>query len=204
MLKIYGSPRSSAGRCYLVMEEIGLKYETAPLDMGNKEHKSPAFLQLNPNGKVPCLVDEDFVIWESLAINHYLAERYKPELLGAGAKEKGLVQQWSVWALAELQPPLVDILIQMMFVPEDRRDQNVIRKAQEKLPANLKVLDQALSGRTYLVGSHVTLADLNTASVINIAQALKQDIESYQNIMYWFNRMKERPSFAKFADLRKH
>ncbi len=202
MIKIYGSPRSSAGRCYLILEELGLPYETLPLDMANKEHKKPAYLKLNPNGKVPCLVDEEFVIWESLAINYYLVDKYKPELLGAQAKERGHVQQWSVWALTELQPPLVEILIQMMFVPEPHRDMARVQKAREKVPPMLQILNEALAHKKFLVGERLTLADFNVGSVINLAVGLQMDMRDYPNIQVWFGQLKERPSFKKFSDVR--
>jgi glutathione S-transferase len=204
MIKIYGSPRSSAGRCYLVLEEVGQPYEVMPLDMMEKrEHKSEAFLKLNPNGKVPCIQDGDFVLWESLAINQYLAEKFKPELLGAGAAERALVQQWSIWGLVELQPPMVEILIQMMFTPEPKRDMAIVAKAKEKIPHTLQVLEQALNGRQYLVGNKVTIADLNVASVVNTAMGLQIPMENYKNITKWFQGIAERPSFKKFQSLRK-
>lgn len=197
MIQVYGSPRSSAGRVYLMLEELGLKYEMMPLDMSKKEHKSSEFMALNPNGKVPCLKDKDFVIWESIAINHYLAEKYRPEMNGTSPEEKGHVAQWSVWAMTELQPPLVDILIQMVFVPEDKRNHAVIEKAKEKLPEKLKVLDHALGGKEFMVGNKLTVADINVSSVANIASALHLDLEPYKNIREWLTKMKSRLAWEK-------
>jgi glutathione S-transferase len=203
MIKIYGSPRSSAGRCFLVLEELGLPYETPPFNiMERKDHKSAEFLKLNPNGKVPCLVDGDFVIWESMAINHYLVDKYRPAFLGTTPEERGLSQQWSLWTLSELQPPMVDIIVQMMFVPEDRRDLKVVEKAREKVPPLLDILERQLEGREWLVGHSFLLVDLNVASVVNIAQTLKIDLEKYKHLTAWFSRIKARPSFRKFAELR--
>ncbi len=205
MVKIYGSPRTSAGRCFLLLEELGVPYEICALDMMKKrEHKSPEYLKLNPNGKVPCLVDGDFVIWESLAINTYLAEKYRPELLGKTPEQKGLIQQWNVWALAELQPPLVDMIIQLMFVPEDKRDMRLVEKAKENVPPMLTILDQELKGKDYILGSTITAADFNLASVVNIAAAMEFPLSSYTNLTKWFARMKERPSFKKFTEIRSH
>ncbi|MBX3021749.1 MAG: glutathione S-transferase family protein [Bdellovibrionales bacterium] len=205
MIQIYGTPRGSAGRCYMMLEEVGQPYEIMPLDMmEKKEHKSPEYLKLNPNGKVPCLIDGDFVIWESTAINFYLAEKYKPELLGRTPEEKGLIQQWSTWCMVELQPPLVDMIIQLMFVPEPKRDMALVERSKEKVPPMLAVLDQAMMGKTYLVNERLTVADFNVASVVNIAAAMKFDLSPYKNIERWFSGMKERPSFKKFIDLRKH
>lgn len=204
MIKIYGSPRSSASRCYFLMEEIGLPYENVPLDMMNlREHKAAEYLRLNPNGKVPCLVDGDFVIWESLAINFYLAEKYKPELLGSDPQEKGLIHQWSLWGLTELQPPLIDMFIQLMFTPEDKRDPNVMKKAQDKLPIVFAILDRALTGKRHIVGDRFTLADLNLASVVNIASAVQVSLEPYPAIVAWNARIWERPAFQKLMKARK-
>lgn len=204
MIQIYGSPRSSAGRCYLLLEELGLKYENVPLDMHKREHKGEAFLKLNPNGKVPCLVDGNFVIWESIAINNYLAEKHKPELLGVTPEEKALVLQWSLWGLLELQSPLVDILVQTLFTPEDKRDHTLISKSREKVPPCLAILDKALVNKKYLVGEKLSLADFNVASVVNIVVGLQMSLEPYRQISAWFGHLKERPSFQKFTAMRAH
>ncbi len=203
MIKVYGSPRSSSGRVFLLLEEIGLKYETMPIDMMEKrEHKSEAFLKLNPNGKVPVLVDGDFTIWESIAINNYLADKYKPELLGKDSRERGLVQQWSVWSMVELQPPLIDIFIQMVFVPTEKRDMALVHKSREKIPPMLSILDRQLEGKQSLVGEGLTVADFNLATVVNLAGALEFDLKPFANLNRWMAELKERPSFKKFFEIR--
>jgi glutathione S-transferase len=202
-MKIYGSYNSSAGRCYVMLEECGVSYERLPLNMKEGQHKSPEFLKLNPNGKIPTLVDGDFTLWESLAINRYLAAKYKPEMLGNNQREQALVEQWSVWSLVELQPPLVDILIQMHFVPEPKRDQSLIQRSHEKYPRFLKVLDAHLAGRDYMVGSSYTLADLNVASTVNVAFGVGVDLAAYPNILNWVKKMQKRPAFQKVAELAK-
>ena len=73
MISIYGSPRSSAGRCVWAAEEAGVAYEVKAVDMRNQEHKSAEFLKLNPNGKVPAMKDGDISLFESMAINFYIA-----------------------------------------------------------------------------------------------------------------------------------
>lgn len=81
MIKIYGSPWSSARRVYWAMEECGATYERQPLDMRAKEHRSAAYLEINPCGKVPCIVEGDFVLWESMAINWYRQKNTSPNYL---------------------------------------------------------------------------------------------------------------------------
>lgn len=202
MIKIYGAPRTSAGRCYWMLEEAGVAYEQAPLDMRNKEHKSDTFLKINPNGKVPAMIDGNFVIYESMAINQYLAEKYKPELLGKTPEEQGLIAQWSFWAILEMQRPAVDWLIQEHFVPADKRDAALIEKCQKQLPHLMEILNNDLASKKFLVGNRFTLADLNVASVVNICMGLKMDISHWKNLANWMSSMKERPAFQKLIKLR--
>lgn len=202
MIQIYGSPRSSAGRCFLMLEECGLPYEALPIDMANKEHKSAAFLKLNPNGKVPCLTDDGLVLWESAAIVYYLAEKYKPAMLGLTTQEKALVHQWSFWTMTEAQPPLVDILIQKIFVPEEKRDLALIARREQQVPALFAILEKELTNKKYLVGNTYSVADVMTGAIINLAMGLKLDFNPYPNIKAWMSEMQSRPAWMKFAELR--
>ena len=201
MLTIYGSPRSSSGRCFWCLEEIEKTYNVSPINFKEKEHKSTSYLKINPNGKTPTLTDDDFVIWESIAINFYLAETYKTELLGIDNKQHGLVQQWSLWGIGELQPPIIDVFIQLVFVPEERRNNEVIEKAMAKIPGLLVVLNDALEGKNNLVGDKFTLADLNVASVASLCSEIKFSLTSYKNIQIWLTKISERPAFRKYQKL---
>ena len=201
MITIYGSPKSSSGRCFWCLEEIEKKYNVSPINFKEKEHKSTAYLKINPNGKTPTLADDDFVIWESIAINFYLAETYKTELLGIDNKQHGLVQQWSLWGIGELQPPIIDVFIQLVFVPEERRDNELIEKAMAKIPGLLVVLNDALEGKNNLVGNEFTLADLNVASVASLCSEIKFSLTSYKNIEIWLTKISERPAFRKYQKL---
>lgn len=201
MLTIYGSPKSSAGRCFWCLEEAGVAYETKSIDFRAKEHKSEAFLKVNPNGKVPALLDGDFTIWESVAINNYIADAYKPELLGLTAKERGLISQWSIWSVADLQDPLIKVFIQLVFVPEPKRDEAIITQSLEKLPSILSSLEQSLEGKQYLVGDRFTLADLNVAFVVGICDDIKFDLSAYTNINQWRNRIAEREGTKRYKAL---
>lgn len=201
MLTIYGSPKSSAGRCFWCLEEAGVAYETKSIDFRAKEHKSEAFLQVNPNGKVPALLDGDFTIWESVAINNYIADAYKPELLGLTAKERGLIIQWSIWSVADLQDPLIKVFIQLVFVPEPKRDEAIITQSLEKLPTILGTLEKSLEGKQYLVGDRFTLADLNVAFVVGICDDIQFDLSAYTNINQWRNHIAEREGTKRYKAL---
>lgn len=202
MITLYGSPRSSAGRCFWTLEEAGVPYTLKEVDMRAKEHKSPEFLKINPNGKIPAMVDGDVVLFESMAINFYIAEAYKKDLLGTSAAEKGKVLQWSFWASSELQGPMIEVFIQKVFMPEDKRDNNVIETNMKMLPGLFMILNDALEGKKYLAGNQFTLADINTASVAGIAMAIGLDLKPYGNVMSWLGAMSERPAYQKYMSMR--
>lgn len=201
MITIYGSPNSSAGRCYWTLEELGVDYQKKTIDFQKKEHKSEEFLKVNPNGKIPVLTVGNFTIWESMAINMFLCDKYRPEFLGEDAEMRGLAYQWSIWALGDLQTPLIDIFIQMVFVPEERRDYTKIETCEKKLPGLLTILESELSQKTYLTGNDFTIADLNTASVVHLCRAIKFDLSSYKNITRWLSLIDQRSAFQSFKAL---
>lgn len=202
MITLYGNPRTSAGRCVWALEEAGVAYNIKDLDMRAKEHKSTEYLKINPNGKVPAMIDGDLTLFESMAINFYIAEAYKKDLLGSNPQEKGLVQQWSFWAIAELQAPLIEVFIQKVFTPEEKQDAKVIELNLNKLPNLFNVLNSALNEKKFLVGNQFTLADLNTASVASISKAIGFDLATYTNITSWMKVISERPTYQKYMTLR--
>lgn len=203
MIKIYGSPHSSAGRVYWMLEELGLSYERAPLDMSQKGHKNPDYLKLNPNGKVPCLVDGDYIIWESMAINQYLASKYNSTstLLPKNPEETGHIAQWSYWAMLELQKPAVEWFIQAVFIPVEKKDPIIIERAQKALVPLVGILNQALENKKYLVSERFTLADLHVASVVKVAAGLGFDLAPYSNVQLWFKACQDRPAWHKVSTL---
>lgn len=203
MIKIYGSPLTSSGRCFWMLEEAGVAYEQDPLSMREGQHKSPEYLAINPNGKVPTLVDNGLVIWESMAITQYLADKYKPELIPDTPEQRSQVNQWSYWSIVDLQPPLIDILIQTQFVPEKRRNLALLEKAQTIIPSRLQMLDDQLKKVPFVTGDDFTIADLNVASVVGICQMVKIDLKPYAGITLWLEKISQRPGFQKFLELQK-
>jgi len=191
MIKIYGSKMTSAFRCHVMAKEIGLEYEEVPVDLGNPGED---YLTLNPNGKVPCLVDEDFVLWESMAITAYLAGKYKPELLGNSLEERALIDQWSYWSILELQPDMFKVVVQI-FTPEDKRDMDVIKSGISNMKPKHKILDTYLEGREYMVGHAFTLADIHVGSVAIINRLIGNDLSEFANLEKWLKLLGKRPSF---------
>lgn len=202
MIKIYGSPMSSAGRCYWMLEELGLSYEQVPINLREKQQKSESYLKINPNGKIPAMIDGEYVIWESMAITNYLAKKHNSPLAAQNAEEDGHILQWSFWSLVDLQTPAVQWLIQEMFVPAEHRNSKVIEDAKKVLPTMLATLERGLNGKTYLVGNRFTVADLNVASVVGILHTLKYDLSAYPEVSRWMNLCSSRPACQKVNNMR--
>lgn len=203
MIKIYGSARTSASRCFLLLEELEIPYEEISVDLATGQQKESAYLQINPNGKVPAMIDGENILWESCAINNYLAEKYRPELLGSDAFEKAKGQQWSYWTMLELQNPLVEILIQKIFVPEHKRNMTVVEKNIEKLPRLFKILDDNFATNRYLTGKNLNVADFNLTTVVHMTSMLGIDISSYPHLNKWFSAMKDTKGYQKLMMKRK-
>lgn len=194
MIKIYGSMMSSASRCYWMAEEAGQTLENIPLDFQKNEHKAPEYLKLNPNGKVPTIIDGDLVLWESMAINAYLGDKYKPELLGATPELRALANQWSYWAMAHLSHAGEPMILQKY---RKTPDSDETAKGREELAKLLPILDNALNGKNYLVGDAFSVADLNLVSIVSTLMWAGIDMAPYANIMRWFGTISQRPAFQK-------
>lgn len=195
-MKLYGAAYSRAGRCIWMLEEIGQPYDhvgTSP----RGETRTRDMLALNPNGHVPVLDDDGYVIWESLAINQYLAEK-TGTLWPAGAQAHGQVAQWSLWAMTEVEPHLVTMLLHMMFLPEAQRSPAAIDQAKGALAVPMRVLDEHLAGRPYLLGGDFNVADLNVCSVLGLAAMLQYDFSPFANIGAWLGRCNSRPAAQRF------
>ena len=103
--KLYGIPGSRALRSIWAIEEVGIDYEHVPTHFAT-DTKKPEFLKINPNGRIPTLVDGDLTLWESMAINLYLARTYGGDLYPSEPRDQALTEQWSFWGMTEIEPPL--------------------------------------------------------------------------------------------------
>ncbi len=193
MVKLYGSAWSTSSRCLWALNEIGLEFENIEISLKDRENKSEDYLKLNPNGKVPTLVDGEFVLWESSAINQYLAEKYKPELLGKNLEDKSLINQWSVWALIHLSSQFSELFYgQRNNLPEEALDKFRLAAA-----LYLQILDDYLVDKDYILPSGFSIADINVGSIIIFGQLVKVNLMPYQNIARWVGQLTQRPAFIK-------
>jgi len=199
MIRFYGSPASSAGRTHWLLEELGIPYEYKRISVRSGLPKPPEFLAVNPTGKVPFIEDGDVKLFESIAVNFYLAEKYGPSVWSSDLAERGQIYQWSLWAMTNVQPILLDIMYHTALLPEPERDAKQAEKARGWMVPYLNVLDGALRGKEYLVAGKFTVADVNAASVINLAPFLGVPLDAYPSVAAWLGRLKARPAYKRAA-----
>ena len=200
MIKLYGVPRSRTMRPLWMLEELGVPYENVKVSFVDETRK-PDFLRLNPNGHIPVLQDGDLVLLESLAINLYLARKYDKGLWPKRTEDEGRAYQWSVWAMTELEEPLLTTLLHRAFLPAAQRDAQKADDAAKRFQQPLRVVDGALAGREYLLGDGFSVADLNVASVLTWAPLAGLDLSSAKNASAWLRRCTGRPSFERVQAL---
>jgi glutathione S-transferase len=197
MLHFYGSPMSSAGRSRWMLEELGIPYEYH-LTKPREDTQSPAFLAINPGGTVPAIDDDGFRLSESIAINFYLAETYKPEWMGKDARERAQIFQWSLWAITNLQPEALSLMFAAMG-GERAPSEAALEGARKRVPGLLRYLEQSLSGCEYLVGNRFSVADVNAGSVVNLTYHLGALDAAFPNAKTWMERLRSRPAFTRAA-----
>jgi glutathione S-transferase len=191
MVKLYGSSMSRAGRSLWALEEAGVKFEQVLV----AEPRKPEYLKINPNGHVPALDDNGTILWESMAINLYIAEKYgKAPLWPSTVEGHGACYQWSLWCMTEVETPMLDVVYHRMMLPAEQRDEKVALAGIEKLKAPLKVLDDHLQKSDYLLGKEFTIADLNVSSVLSIAQYIQLDLSATANAQKWSQKCLGRPA----------
>jgi glutathione S-transferase len=200
MLKIYGPARSRSSRALWMAEECGVPYEHDDLSSHpTMDDKSAAMRKINPIGKIPVLADGDFILAESMAINLYLAKKYGRHLWPTGEQEQARTLQWSFLAVTELDPPLIQLMIERVFRKEAERSAENEKKNAELVKRPLGALQTHLASHDWLVGSAFSVADLNVASVLAMAAAAKQDLTDYPHVKGWLDRCLGRPAYKKIT-----
>ena len=207
MITIYGVYRSRASRNIWLLNELGVPFEHVPVIQvyrlpdpkapGAPLHtQSPDFLKVNPNGRIPAMVDGDLVMNESLAINLYLAKKHGGPLAPASLAEDAQMTAWSLWAVTEVEPHSIQILYHMVAKPPAERDPKIAKAAIEALRAPFKVLNAALAaGGGHPVGRRFTVSDINLAEVVRYAMPAAELLDAAPNVKTWLAACHARPAF---------
>ena len=201
MTKLHGTSRSRSARSLWALEELGVPYEHLP--MPTTDAKSPAHLKLNPNGHVPVLEDDGAVVWESMAINLYLADKYgRNSLFPSDPAGRAEAYKWSFWAMTEVEPHLITIMRNRVMNAPENRDEKAAQTAVEALKAPLNALEESLKGKEYLLGKNFTIADLNVAAVMSWIPMMKLDLTAWPNVAAWLQKCLGREANKKVRGLK--
>jgi glutathione S-transferase len=190
-LRIYGVARTRAFRALWMAKELGLGYEHLPIEIGDAGARSPEFLALNPNGRLPFIDDDGFVLFESLAMTLYLAKKHAQRgLYPATLQDEAKAWQWSFWAISEVDRGVNIWSLHAVRLPPAERDAGKRDEALKVLQKPFKVLDAAVSKQDYLLGSRFSVADLNVAAVIS--RAVDMDLAAFPYLKTWLTRCLDR------------
>ena len=206
----WGSGSPFAWRVMLTLELKRLPYESKLLEFSKQEHKTPAYLQLNPRGKVPTLKDGDFVLYESIAIMAYLDRKYPtPPIFGTTAEQTGLI-----WRLVlECESYLLgagDKVVRPLFFGKGLDNVNEIQTAAELIRRELKIVDERLADSNWLVGGEISAADIAIFPLVQLllraagkeaARPLDLGLvplsQTFPNIARWVRRIEELPNYQR-------
>ncbi len=202
MLKLYDYPESPfCQKTRIVLAEKDLSYEVVPVDLKAGEQKRPEFLKLNPFGKVPVLIDDEMIVYDSTIINEYLEDEYPhPPLLPSESSARARVRTFEDYAdIAFI--PVTGIIMNELRKPEGERDAEKLANARQQVQRMLAVIDGSLAGRQWLAGTF-SLADVAFAPRVVILPALGVELDpEWKNVASWIQRLNQRASIHDLAGL---
>lgn len=207
-MKLYYFPLSP--KCQKVIalaREVGTPLELVYVDLVQGAAKRPEILSLNPNGRVPILVDGAFVLWESNAILQYIAAKAgRTDLLPNEPSAHADVVRWLAWLDAQLGPAIGRVAFERVVKPLSGRglpDEERAREGELQAATYLSVLNEALHGREYLSG-RLSIAEFSLAPELTIAADCAIEIAKYENVARWLSHVSARPSLRSTLAEGKH
>ncbi|MNY92481.1 Glutathione S-transferase GstB [compost metagenome] len=204
MLKILGRDNSINVRKVLwLCEELNLEYEREDWGRGVLSTQSPEFLQLNPNGQIPVVLDGDLVLWQSNSIIRYLANAYDKEhlLYPTQAKERFFVDQWLDWQAIELNNSWTYTIMSLLRHSPDHQDPNLLQQGIDKWNRHMQMLDQQLAKtQAYVAGSQFSLADIPIGLSVQRWKATPFDHPTLNHVDQYFELLNQRAGFLKWGN----
>lgn len=197
-MKLYHVPQSRSVRPRWLLEELGVPYETVTLSLSDGSLKTAEYLKTHPHGSVPALEDDGISMFESAAICLYLADKYPDKKLApaVGSKERAAYYQWVVYTMATLEPPVLQVFLNTVQLPEEQRSAKVAEEGRKRFKEVATVLTKALEGKQYLLGDHFTAADVMIGSTIGWASFMGL-LEGFPVLQQYVQRLMQRPAYQR-------
>ncbi|NKC11270.1 MAG: glutathione S-transferase family protein [Gammaproteobacteria bacterium] len=197
-MKIYHAPNSRSVRIVWLFEELGLPYELELFKLGEKRMRGPDYRKIHPLGRVPALADGEVTIFESGAIVQYVLAKYADGRMvpPQDSPEFAAYLQWLHYAEGMIMPHVNIIVVETLFLPEERRNQTNVDRSTKQLGKMLDAVNEQLEGREYLVGEF-SGADIMTGHACVVSARLGADVSDKPNVSAYIDRLKARPGLAK-------
>lgn len=199
MLRILGRPNSyNTQKVLWLLDEIALPFSLELYGMEHGGNKTPAYLSLNPNGLVPTLIEDDFVLWESNAILRYLAEKYGGgRVIPADLRERARGERWMDWTLTTLNPAIRPVFWGLIRGKLEPRDPAQIKDDVKKLNDVLAIFDRYLGETPYAGGASFSICDIPAGIQVYRFFTLAIERRALPNLEAWYRRLTERPAYRK-------
>ena len=199
MLKIIGRNTSSNVQKVLwTCGELGLPFEREDLGGPFGGNDTPEYRALNPNGRVPTIVDDGFVLWESNSCSRYLAAKHGyGTLYPTDPQIRGNGERWMDWSLTTASPALVPVFWGMIRTAPEDRDADAIEEARKKLSATIAIVDAHLANSTYLSGDSFNVTDIPMGITAYRWFIMEMEREDHPNFKRWYDLLTERPAFRE-------
>ena len=197
-MKIHHAPNSRSVRALWLFNELGLPYELEVYPLGDKSMRTPEYLKVHPLGRVPALEDGDLTIFESGAIVQYVLDKYGEGAMvpTAGSTDYPTYLQWLHYAEGMIMPQINIIVVETIFLPEERRNQTNVDRATKLLTRMLTAVDIHLQDREFLAGEF-SGADIMTGHACIVSGRLGADISDKPNVAAYIDRLEARPALQK-------
>ena len=197
-MKIHHAPNSRSVRALWLFNELGLPYELEIYPLGDKSMRTPEYLRVHPLGRVPALEDGDLTIFESGAIVQYVLDKYGEGAMvpTAGSTDYPTYLQWLHYAEGMIMPQINIIVVETIFLPEERRNQTNVDRATKLLNRMLTAVDVHLQDRKFLAGGF-SGADIMTGHACIVSGRLGADISDKPNVAAYIDRLEARPALQK-------
>lgn len=195
MIRLLGRQTSgNVQKVIFMLEEIGLRYSREDYGRQFSNTNTDAYRALNPNMKVPTLVEGDLVTWESNTILRYLAAAYQPALTGATPAEKTQVERWMDWLLASLNTPYVAVFKDAKK-PAEERSADFSAQSTDMI-AQLKILDGHITGKEWFALGRMTIADIALGPIVKRCLEFPIEKPAFAELSRWQKSIDARPAFA--------
>ncbi len=193
-MKLYYCPGTRSLRPRWLLEELGVPYEIETIDVFAEAGHTDEYRKIHPHGAVPALHVDGMNLFESGALCLYLTDKYAEKNLAPrfNTPRRGIYYQWMMYVPATLEPPLFDILLHTVLLPEQRRIPEVVAFSEKRFRPIARVLNEAVAGKSYILGEQFTTADIMLVSTLNWLPEL---IKDYPALDDYRARLSQRPAY---------